>query len=435
MSLAAGTGPPATPRLLVYIAGVASAALVLAVVAWQVAPLTALMLPRLLILCALGVLSWNLREPDVGSRISFSFLSVILVAAAAIVGPFGAAVLGFVAVTVDTAPQGWYQRAFNMAMCSAIGSAGGLAYIAMGGSADPALLDGVVPLAVEIGLPLLAVDLVQCLVNGLLLAGVIHLHRDRPFWGMLRGILSTTGIAYVGYGVIGFLFVILWFPAGLGWFSAVLILAPLLSARWAFIQYGDERRAHERTLDGLVTALGAKEPAAVPRSRRMSILARWLGEALNLSPAQSRAATQAATLHEIGHLGVPPQVLRTPPEALEPSARRLVEDHGVIGARMIEGIDFLESARPGIRHQHERFDGGGGPDGLAGGEIPLTGRIVALAAAFDALTEGSLSPAATPAEALEVLRAERGRFDPALLTELERVLERHAWPPSGEGGR
>ena len=67
-------------------------------------------------------------------------------------------------------------------------------------------------------------------------------------------------MAYVGYGMIGLLFVILWFPAGLGAFSALLVLAPLLAARWAFIQYGEELRSHERTVDTLVTALGTKEP-------------------------------------------------------------------------------------------------------------------------------------------------------------------------------
>ncbi len=85
---------------------------------------------------------------------------------------------------------------------------------------------------------------------------------------MVRRVLSGSGWAYVGYGVIGFLFVVLWFPAGLGPFSAVLVLAPLLAARWAFIQYGDELRSHERTLETLVTALGKKEPAAAKRSRR-----------------------------------------------------------------------------------------------------------------------------------------------------------------------
>ena len=66
---------------------------------------------------------------------------------------------------------------------------------------------------------------------------------------------GTWGFAYLGYGVSGFLFVILWIPAGVGPFSAVLILAPLFAARWAFVQYGHEKRAHQRTLSALVAAM------------------------------------------------------------------------------------------------------------------------------------------------------------------------------------
>ena len=127
-------------------------------------------------------------------------------------------------------------------------------------SEDLASLSGLTDIATELGLPLLIADVVQCLTNALLLAGVIHLYQGVPFLVFLRRVLVGSGVAYVGYGAIGFLFVILWFPAHLGPFSAVLILAPLLAARWAFIQFGDELRSHERTVDTLVTALATKDP-------------------------------------------------------------------------------------------------------------------------------------------------------------------------------
>ncbi len=197
----------------------------------------------------------------VTSRIGFSFLSIILLASGAILGPFGAWCVGLVSVVIDRdAKVRWFQRVFNAAMTAVVGVAGGWAYALSRGSEDLASLSGLTDIATELGLPLLIADVVQCITNALLLSGVIHLYQGVPFLVFLRRVLVSSGVAYVGYGAIGFLFVILWFPAQLGPFSAVLILAPLLAARWAFIQFGDELRSHERTVDTLVTALATKDP-------------------------------------------------------------------------------------------------------------------------------------------------------------------------------
>ena len=260
----------------------------------------------LLLLCAMGVLSFQLREPDVGSRVGFSFLSIILLASAAIVGPLGAWVVGLLSVALDRRQPRWSTTVFNMAMTAIVGAAGALAYSYVGGAREAiASMGGAVEITARVGVPLIVADIVQCLTNALLLSGVMHFHQHVPFVALVRRFLETSGLAYVGYGVIGFLFVVLWFPAGLGPFSAVLVMAPLLAARWAFIQYGDELRSHERTLDTLVTALGTKEPAAAERSLRVARLAEWLAEEMGLGPRQIGTVRYAAMLHEIGHLGVP----------------------------------------------------------------------------------------------------------------------------------
>ena len=101
---------------------------------------------------------------------------------------------------------------------------------------------------------------------------------------------------------------------------------------------------------------------------------------------------------------------------------------------MIEGIEFLEDARSGIRHQHERFDGGGTPDGLAGQEIPVAARIVAVAAAVEALMPGPVDVTlpARVVDAARLLRSDPGRFDPAVGAATIEALEKHGWP-SGVG--
>jgi HD-GYP domain-containing protein (c-di-GMP phosphodiesterase class II) len=385
----------------------------------------------LAILAAMATLSYRLREPDVGSRIGFSFNSIILLAAGVIVGPFGAWLVGTVSMATDRGRLR-SQTIFNIAMTGIIGAVVALAYLAAGGERDLVSMTGALTIVAAVGIPILVADVIGCLTNAVLLAGVIHFHQGVPFTVMVRRVLSGSGWAYVGYGVIGFLFVVLWFPAELGPFSAVLVMAPLLAARWAFIQYGDELRSHERTLDTLVTALGKKEPAAVARSRRTAQLAEWVAEELGLGPHQIGTARQAGTLHEIGHLAVPTRTLRRPAEALSDQERRLLSSHGPIGARMIEGIDFLDDARAGIRHQHASFDGrGGGPGGV---DIPVAARIVAAASRFTALTDGD-DPASrlSTERALRDLDAHAGRYDPAVLDALRAALAKHGWPPRAGG--
>lgn len=417
-----------SPVLLAYIGGVTAAAAVVGGLSWAFGDL-----PRagpLLLLCAMGVLSFNLREPDVGSRIGFSFLSIILLAAAVIVGPLGAMVVGAVSVAIDRRQGNWYQGLFNMAMSALVGASGAFAYLWAGGSTDIGAVSGVGPMTFEVGLPLMIADVVQALTNALLLAGVIHVHRGIPFVVVLRGVLATSGVAYVGYGVIGFLFVVLWFPAELGPFSALLVLAPLLAARWAFIQYGDELRAHERTIDTLVTALGTKVPIAVGRSRRVAQLAEWVAEEMGLRPHQIGTVRYAAILHDIGLLGVPTRLLRRPATELTEAELAILRAHPVVGAQMIEGIDFLEEARSGIRHQGEWFDGTGGPAGLAGTDIPLAARIVAVASAFEQATrEAEEHGFPANIRALVDISREAGeRYDPAVVDALRSAMGRHEWP-------
>jgi response regulator RpfG family c-di-GMP phosphodiesterase len=273
-------------------------------------------------------------------------------------------------------------------------------------------------------------DVVQCLTNAVLLAAVFTLSQRVPFRVIVRRLLVSSGVAYVGYGVIGFLFVILWFPAKLEAFSALLVLAPLLAARWAFMQYGEELRSHERTIDTLLMALRTKEPSAVPRSARAAQLAEWVAEELGLGPRQIVTARYASALYEIGHLGVPTRILRRTPSSLNETERRVLERHYVVGSRMIEGIDFLEGAGSGILHQHERFDGAGRPDGLAGQDIPVSARIVAVASTIGHLLDGrgeNERPPRIP-DITRSLQADAGRFDPAVVAAAVAALEKHDWP-------
>lgn len=383
----------------------------------------------LLVLTALGVLSTRLPKPNVTSRVGFSFLSIVALTAAVVLGPLGAWLLALVSASAERAAGiRWYQKVFNVSMASIVGGLGAWAYVWVGGASNLQQLMGLNALGLNVGIPLIIADIVQCLVNALLLSGVIHLSTGAPVRVLVRQILVSSGTAYIGYGVIGFLFVILWFPAQLGAYSAVLILAPLLVARWAFVQYGEELRSHERTLETLVTTLGRKDADAVTRSRATAQLAEWVAEELALTPAQIGTVRYAGALREIGLIGVPWRVLHRSPELLGDPERRVLSGHPQVGARLIEGIDFLEDARSGIQHQDERFDGTGRPDGLAGTDIPPAARIVAVAGQFVDLTQPRHgAPPLGPEVALAHIADDAGRFDPRAVRATADVLERHGW--------
>ena len=126
----------------------------------------------------------------------------------------------------------------------------------------------------------------------------------------------------------------------MGPFSAVLILAPLFVARWAFVQFGEEQRAHERTLSALVTAVETKDPNAAGHSDRIARLAEWMAEPLSMGAQDVQALRYAAMLHDVGKVGVPTRILRRP-RALTPADLESLTHHPALGVALVRDIDFL----------------------------------------------------------------------------------------------
>jgi len=419
-----------------YIVAVLLVALGLAVLAWRVHPLNSGPPPHddvviLAVLCVLGVLGSSSQERNVGGRIGFSFTSIILLGAVALTGPFGAAVVGAVTCLLVAYRQRLEVRAFNAGMTSAIGAAGGFVYLLAGGSTEVQVVGGVGPLVVHVGLPLMVADVMICLLNAVILAGIVRLTQGTPMRRFVLGMLGTSGPAYIGYGLIGFLFVILWVPAGVGPASALLILAPLFVARWAFVQYGDEQRAHERTLSALVAAVETKDLYTRGHSERVAVLCDLMAGSLALSHQDTEALRFAGILHDIGKLAIPTRVLRKA-DRLSEADLRSVTTHPVRGVEMVRDIEFLGDSTDAILHHHERMDGRGYPDGLYGEQIPLLSRIIAVADAFDSLTTSRIHRDAHAVEdALAELDRRAGtQFDPTVVAALERALAKHVWVPT-----
>jgi putative two-component system response regulator len=151
---------------------------------------------------------------------------------------------------------------------------------------------------------------------------------------------------------------------------------------------------------------------------RMSHFARILGLAAGMTEAEADDLLHAAPMHDVGKIGIPDRVLLKP-GPLDPDEWKIMQGHAHIGAEIIGQHDHgvLALARNIALTHHEKWDGSGYPNGLAGKDIPLEGRICAIADVFDALT--SVRPykkAWTEAEALDFLVKQKGKhFDPELV--------------------
>ena len=173
--------------------------------------------------------------------------------------------------------------------------------------------------------------------------------------------------------------------------------------------YQQVQRSIYQSLLGLANALEAKDPYTRGHSERVGAASRSLALALGLPAHEAETIGQAGLLHDIGKIGVPEAVLRKR-GALEDDEWTLMRKHPLIGAQIVAPFEFFEAGALTIRHHHERHDGSGYPDGLAGEAIPLGARIVAVADVFDALTSDRPYRAALSwAAALEHLRRQAGR--------------------------
>ncbi|HZO96377.1 MAG TPA: HD domain-containing phosphohydrolase [Gaiellaceae bacterium] len=177
-----------------------------------------------------------------------------------------------------------------------------------------------------------------------------------------------------------------------------------------------ERLLAPTLASALANAIEARNFELHGHCERLAAFAVRLAQRLGLSSGEIEAIRLGAILHDIGKIGIPDRVLlKAGP--LDPEERTVIRTHTLIGDHLLAPLELLESARPIVRHHHERWDGGGYPDGLAGEEIPLGARIVAVADAVEAMAaERVYSRPFTPAEIEAELRAGRAtQWDPRIV--------------------
>lgn len=176
------------------------------------------------------------------------------------------------------------------------------------------------------------------------------------------------------------------------------------------------------SVQALLAALGARDGYTKDHSEAVVELSEIAGEELGLSSGQIDEVKQVALLHDLGKIAIPEPILAKP-HALAEDEWHKVRQHSAIGARIVASVDSLSHLAPAIRAGHERWDGRGYPDGLAGEEIPLTSRIVSLCDAYDAMVSDRPYRKALPrGEAMdELARAAGTQFCPTCVEALTRV--------------
>lgn len=186
------------------------------------------------------------------------------------------------------------------------------------------------------------------------------------------------------------------------------------------------RELHEANLDSiymLAVASEARDEDTGAHVRRIQYYSAALARALQTPPAAAEHLGLSAILHDVGKMHVPDRILKKP-GPLTADERREMEQHTVVGERILSRAPFFEVARQIARHHHENWDGSGYPDALRGEQIPAAARVVHLADVFDALTSPRVYKAPWPPdEAAAAIVAGRGtQFDPAVVEAFETLF-------------
>jgi diguanylate cyclase (GGDEF)-like protein/putative nucleotidyltransferase with HDIG domain len=277
---------------------------------------------------------------------------------------------------------------------------------------------------------LLLATICYFIVNTFLVAGAISFTEGRSlitvwrechFWALPYYLLNATVVC-----------IIHWVNTNLGWEFSLLALP----AAWVLyrsyrlyigrlevekIHVGEMNALHIRTIETLALAIEAKDQTTHNHLRRVEHYAIEVAKEMGLRDTELNALRAASLLHDIGKLAVPEHIL-TKPGKLTPQEFEKMKIHPVVGAEILEHVNFPYPVAPIVRAHHERWDGNGYPIGLAGEEIPLGARILSAVDCLDALASDRQYRRALPIDqAMMVVQAESGKsYDPRVVEILGR---------------
>ena len=188
------------------------------------------------------------------------------------------------------------------------------------------------------------------------------------------------------------------------------------------LAHGPDRAARFRAAASLAKAVDARDTYTGSHSTRVAELSAWIAHRLGLDREHIELTRLAGSLHDLGKLAIPEEILRKPGPLTDPE-RLVLQRHPEIGHRMLESLG-VDPVAEWVLHHHERWDGTGYPERLRGDEIPLGARIIFVADAYDAMTsDRAYRGRLTPREAIEELeRCSGTQFDPDIVAAFAREL-------------
>lgn len=176
-------------------------------------------------------------------------------------------------------------------------------------------------------------------------------------------------------------------------------------------------------MEALLRIIGESDPSALEHAHRVAAISVTVGEALGLTGDRLAAVRAGALLHDLGKLALPEAILQKP-AALSLEEKEIVRQHPDIGASLVKVFGGMTDASVIVNSAKEWYNGRGYPEALAGDAIPIGGRIVAVADAFDVMTRSQIYRDAIPSsDALqEIIRCSSSQFDPVVVSSLLEVL-------------
>jgi HD-GYP domain-containing protein (c-di-GMP phosphodiesterase class II) len=179
-------------------------------------------------------------------------------------------------------------------------------------------------------------------------------------------------------------------------------------------------------IKSFVMAIEAKDPYTRGHSERVNHFCKLMAEELGMSVEEKACLDWASILHDVGKIGIPENILNKP-DRLTYEEFDFIKQHPQKGCKILQPIHQLVEALPGILHHHERYDGGGYPQGLAGETIPPLARIIAIADTFDAISSNrAYRLGKTKEQALEIVKEVAGtQLDPRYVKVFEAVCRKH----------
>jgi putative nucleotidyltransferase with HDIG domain len=266
--------------------------------------------------------------------------------------------------------------------------------------------------------------------NTAAMATIIGLTEEKPIRRVWTEVYLWSFPYYmVGAAIAG---LIHFLNAHIGWQSSLLVLPPIYLMYRSYRLYLEKLETekkhaeqvsslHLRTIEALALAIEAKDENTGEHLQRVRVYCTELAKDLGLSEDETEALRAASVLHDIGKLAVPEHII-SKPGRLTPEEFEKMKIHPIVGAEILERVNFPYPVAPIVRAHHEKWDGSGYPDGLAGEAIPIGARILTAVDCFDALASDRQYRKALPLDqAMAKVVEDAGKaFDPRVVEVLHR---------------